>query len=292
MAGFNGARDESVTYEAVPADALGQRAVVVGGTGGIGRALARLMAARGAEVTVVGRTFRDEGVAGLRFMEADLSSLEEASRVGRELDAASSVVVLTTGIFAYPERRETAEGLEVDLAVSYMSRFAILRELAPRMDAGRVFIMGFPGGGNLGDPDDLNSERDYRSMDAHMQTVAANEALVLDAARRWPQVNVYGLNPGLIQTEIRANALGGTGSLRYRIVESLIGLLMPSADRYARRIVPVLFAHGLDGVSGVHFNRKGMPIRPTEGMTEARVRRFMEATDALLARAGRAAQPV
>ncbi|MFF8803174.1 MULTISPECIES: SDR family NAD(P)-dependent oxidoreductase [unclassified Methylobacterium] len=42
---------------------------VVGGTGGIGRAIARDLAARGAEVIVVGQTFRDQATKGIRFLK-------------------------------------------------------------------------------------------------------------------------------------------------------------------------------------------------------------------------------
>ena len=48
----------------------GMRAVVVGGPGGLGRALARWLAARGADVTVLGQTFRDVGVERLSFVHA------------------------------------------------------------------------------------------------------------------------------------------------------------------------------------------------------------------------------
>jgi NAD(P)-dependent dehydrogenase (short-subunit alcohol dehydrogenase family) len=111
---------------------------VVGGTGGIGRALARFVAAKGADVTVVGRTFRDAGLPNLRFVEANLESMTEARRVGLELEAdALDLLVLTTGIMTAPVREQTAEGLERDLAVSYLSRLAILREAAPRLGRGR-----------------------------------------------------------------------------------------------------------------------------------------------------------
>ena len=59
---------------------------VVGGTDGLGRAIAALSASRGAKVIVVGRTFRDNGVPNIQFMKADLSKTSEAARVasGRE----------------------------------------------------------------------------------------------------------------------------------------------------------------------------------------------------------------
>ena len=96
------------------AELLVQRgAVVGGGTGGIGRAIARLLAARGAEATVVGQTFRDPEVERLTFVKADLSLMREAQRVGGELARSPfDLVVLTTGVMAAKQRETTAEGIE------------------------------------------------------------------------------------------------------------------------------------------------------------------------------------
>ena len=72
----------------------------------------------------------------------------------------------------------------------------------------RVFIMGYPGTGQAGTLDDLNAEKSYRAMPVHMNTVAGNEMLVLDAPTRYPNATFFGLNPGLIKTNIRDNFLG------------------------------------------------------------------------------------
>src|SRR5205823_6126471 len=52
----------------------GTKVAIVGGTGGLGRALSRLMASRGASVIVVGQTFRDSDVPGIELIKADLSA--------------------------------------------------------------------------------------------------------------------------------------------------------------------------------------------------------------------------
>ena len=296
MGKFSGTPDPNLSWTAVDADELdltGKRVAIVGGTGGIGRALALTMAARGAEVVVVGRTFRDAGTPRLTFVEADLASMAAAREVGRTLPAETlDAVVLTNGIMSAPEREQTAEGIERDLAVSYLSRLAILRELAPRIGRQRdddstpprVFVMGFPGTGEAGDVDDFNSERSYRPFTAHMNTVAGNEALVLDLAQRHPELDAFGLNPGLIQSGIRSNYLGA-GSLRHRIAEWLIGLLRPSADAYARRMTPLMFSPTLAGDSGTHINAKGVGIRPSTVMTPEHVQRVIAASETLLATA-------
>jgi NAD(P)-dependent dehydrogenase (short-subunit alcohol dehydrogenase family) len=79
-----------------PLDAIslqGKNIVVMGGTGGIGRALALCAAAPGAEVTIVGRTFRDVGVPRVRFVEAELSSMKNVRRLARDLPAEEIVHV-------------------------------------------------------------------------------------------------------------------------------------------------------------------------------------------------------
>jgi NAD(P)-dependent dehydrogenase (short-subunit alcohol dehydrogenase family) len=287
---MNGVRDPSFAWHRVAVhdlDLAGKKAAVVGGTDGLGRAIARVLAARGADVVVVGRTFRDEGTPRLAFERADLSRMSEARRIGEALPPDLDLVVLTTGILAAPARQESSEGLELDMAVSYLSRLALVRALAPRLTspAARVFVMGFPGTGQLGELGDLNAEKAYESMKVHMSTVAGNEALVLDSAKRYPALRFYGLNPGLIKTGIRANVLGGHGSLRHRVVETLIGLFTPTAETYAERTVPLLVAPELDARSGAMFHQKGHAILSTPGLDEARVAALIAESEALIARA-------
>jgi NAD(P)-dependent dehydrogenase (short-subunit alcohol dehydrogenase family) len=292
MAGVSGKKRKDLRIAPADAAALnltGRKVAIVGGTDGIGRELARELASRGATVTVVGRTFRDQGVAGIDFLKADLSLMSEARRIGRELPAELDFVFLTTGIMAAPTREVTPEGLERDMAVSYLSRLTLLRELLPRMASAprtgrarpRVYVMGFPGTGQKGDIDDLNAERSYDAMRVHMSTVAGNEALVLESARRYPAVDFYGLNPGLIRTKIRSNYLG-EGSLKHRIIEGLIGLVMTSASQYARRILPVLLSPSLEGRSPVMFEQKGVPIEASPELGDGYAGRFIEASEKLV----------
>jgi len=270
------------------------KVAVVGGTGGIGRAISRYLASRGASVLVVGQTFRDEGVPGIKFIKADLSLMHEAQRVASMLPAESlDLLILTTGIIAAPKREETSEGLERDMAVSYLSRLVLVRALAPRLGKSRtnatakprVFIVGFPGTGQGGTLGDLNAEKAYKAIPVHMNTVAGNEVLVLDAAERYPYANFFGLNPGAIKTNIRSNFLGA-GTLKYRVTEALIGLLTPSVDTYGRSLAPLFVSPDLEEHSGAIFNKKGQAILPSSMLTRGRVGAFLRESEALIARTG------
>ena len=152
-----------VTLPAVPKfDTLalaGKRLLVVGGTGGIGRAVALSAATRGAAVTVVGRTFKDAGATNVSFVKGDLSSMVAARALGKEL-ATADVIAFTNGTTPTNKREVTSEGIEKDMATSALSRLVLLREMWPRLAPGtRIFVWGMPGNGIAGVRlDDLNAE--------------------------------------------------------------------------------------------------------------------------------------
>jgi len=273
-----------------PGVLTGKKMAVIGGTNGIGRALARLFAAKGAEVVVVGRTFRDDGVERLRFISADLSQMKQARRVAEELPVETlDMLIFTAGAGPGKHPVDSSEGIEIDVAISYLSRFVIVREVAERLGVKRVgktpkpriFVMGGPGVGIEGDPSDLNSERTHEYWHAHMNTVAGNEALVIGAASRYPGVNFYGLNPGMVKSDIRSHFLGA-GSFKHSLVEGLIGMRFGGPDEYAENIAPLIVSPDIEQFSGAMFNKRGDAILPSPAMGDgAYVRRFMEASERL-----------
>jgi len=186
--------------------------LIVGGTAGIGKALAISLLKHGAQVTIVGRRDPDTSLAQAKFVRKDLSLLKNAQSLADDVQASLlDIIVFTNGIICFPERKETSEGIEMDLAVSYLSRFAFLNKIlnvigtkrADQSTKPRVFIMGYPGKKVECPVNDFNSEKSYSALPAHMATVVGNECLVEYTSSKNNSINVFGLNPGLIYTEIR-----------------------------------------------------------------------------------------
>lgn len=269
------------------------KVIVIGGTGGIGRAISQYLAANGANVVVVGQTFRDADISGIKFIKADLSLMSEAKNVAAKIDAeTANLIIFTTGIFAAPKREETSEGIERDMAVSYLSRLVIINEIVSKLGVNlpksimkpRVFIMGYPGADNIGKTEDLNAEKSYKALDVHLNTVAANEMLVLDLAKKYKNVNFYGLNPGLLPTNIRSNFMGEK-SFKFKLMEWVVSVISIGTKNYAERLTPLLLSPDIENYSGAMFNQKGSAILPSKGLTDSHIEKFMAASNLLIDKA-------
>jgi NAD(P)-dependent dehydrogenase (short-subunit alcohol dehydrogenase family) len=270
----------------------GKQYVIVGGTKGIGLATAKALAKRGAKVIVVGRFAPRENLSPLQvdWVSADLSTLPGMRQLSSRVDfSAVDAVMFTTGVFPASTRQLTNEGIELDLAVTYLNRFIITNDIlgngklgamhrrvgAPAAGGGdpRVFIMAFPGGENTdGNYKDMNWDKTpYNTAKVHFNIALLNDALVNGLVRRYgDRYNIFGLNPGLVKTGLRENLLGK--GLTFKAVEGLIGLMFQSADNYAEQtLIQLIASPALSNKSewqGAKFNQFGDRISGGEWVSK------------------------
>src|SRR5262245_25318060 len=100
-------------------DLTGRRAIVTGGSSGIGLETARVLAAAGAEVTVAIRNPEAEVPAPLRVERLDLSDQASVAAFVARWDGPLHILVNNAGIMATPELR-TAEGWELQFATNHL----------------------------------------------------------------------------------------------------------------------------------------------------------------------------
>jgi len=247
----------------------------VGCTNGIGEGLARAACGRVQSLVVVGRTKPDSLLAvcpTVEFIQADLSSLKTAKNLAKSFHSYSfDTVLFTVGITATKERKVSSEGIEMDIAVSFLSRYVIAREFVKESSLAssnerkaRIFIMGFPGADGTPQLEDFNWEKTYEAWPAHKNGVYANDALVIDLAKKTSEVNVYGLNPGIIPTYIIADFLGGKESLLSQIHQIVIRLVVPSVNDYVKTLLPLLYTPEIEHKTGVFFNQYGEEIKESQ----------------------------
>jgi NAD(P)-dependent dehydrogenase (short-subunit alcohol dehydrogenase family) len=248
------------------------RALVVGGTAGIGRAVARQLAAEGVAVTVVGRN-AEAGAAlaaetGAAFVRADVSLLAEARRVADAFAAADDrlhLLVHTADVIPR-QRRETAEGLEVSFATNFLSRFVLNERLLPLLRAGAadaagarlVHVAAASGSGRL-DLDRVPPGPSVGAFAAHGAGQGANDLYGVELARRvaGSGVRVHVLNPGGVDTGIRREV---EGTLLGRVLIPLFGLVMRTRtpEESARDVLAAVRRHP----DAVLLSARGAPITP------------------------------
>jgi NAD(P)-dependent dehydrogenase (short-subunit alcohol dehydrogenase family) len=120
----------------------GKKALVTGGTSGIGREVAKQLAALGAEVHVSGRD-ADRGAATVaeieaaggrgRFVAADLADFDAIGRLAEEVGAVD-ILVNNAGVFDFaPTPEEDRENYEAMFDVNVRAPYFLTAALAPGM---------------------------------------------------------------------------------------------------------------------------------------------------------------
>ena len=196
-------------------DLSGKRAIVTGGSSGIGTETARALASAGAEVTlavrdveagtrVAGNIIATTGNTNVFVEQLDLSDQRSVAAFVTRWAGPLDILVNNAGIMATPELR-TKEGWELQFATNHLGHFALTTELHDALQAAgqsRVVVVSSVGHVN-GEVlfDDLDfAQHPYDAWAAYSQSKTANILFAVEAAKRWASdgIAVNALNPGRI----------------------------------------------------------------------------------------------
>jgi NAD(P)-dependent dehydrogenase (short-subunit alcohol dehydrogenase family) len=214
-----------------PAGAAGSGAgkviLITGSTDGLGREVARRLAADGHHVIVHGRN-RERGEAlvaeiaeggrgSASFHAADFASLDAvrafAATINREYDRLD-VLVNNAGIWARgdDERRLSADGHELQFAVNYLAGYLLTHELLPllrRSEPARIVNVASAAQAPI-DFDDPMMEQGYSGSRGYAQSKLAQVIFTVDLAERdlaGTGVTVTALHPStLMDTQMVRDA--------------------------------------------------------------------------------------
>jgi NAD(P)-dependent dehydrogenase (short-subunit alcohol dehydrogenase family) len=263
-------------------DLTGRRAIVTGGTSGIGLETARALASAGASVTLAVRDLDagrrvaaglrgstgNDGVAAARLDLADRPSI--AAFVG-SWDGPLHILVDNAGIMASPELR-TPEGWELQFATNHLGHFAVTTGLHGALAAAsgaRVVVVSSRGHLN-GDVrfDDLHFERHpYDPWQAYSQSKTANVLFAVEAARRWAAdgITVNALHPGRVRTNLM-QYIGDetTGNVPASFQATGPAVVWKTVEQGAATSVLLAASPLVEGVTGRYFEdcREAAPYRP------------------------------
>jgi len=210
-------------------DMNGKTVLITGSTDGVGRYVAKRLAAEGANVLIHGRDAsrarmligeieRDGNVAP-RFYQADLASLAGARELASAVIADHKrldVFVSNAGIGSRSggaERQESADGYELRFAVNYLSGFLLAYLLLPLLKAAvpsRIVNVASLGQHPI-DFDDVMIVRNYSGSRAYAQSKLAQIMFTIDLAEelQGTGVTVNSLHPATYMntTMVRAGGI-------------------------------------------------------------------------------------
>lgn len=176
----------------------------------------------------------------------DLGSLQSVvafAQKFKESGAKANVLINNAGIMAIPERRETTDGLELQIGVNHFGGHLLTRLMEPMIaDGGRVVFLSSlahnpPIPKVTMDWDNLNFENpgSYGASIAYCRSKLAN---VLDAKEfairlAGRGINTYAVHPGVVNTELMRNMTDGS--------------LMSRMSRLASPLLKYILATPLNG---------------------------------------------
>ena len=238
-------------------DAAQATILVTGATDGLGRRVARELAAKGATVLLHGRNperleatleeLRSQtGSEKANLYLADLSSLaavrDLADRILSEHDRLD-VLVNNAGIIVR-ERRESEDGYELTFAVNYLSHFLLTRLLLPLLkDSAPARIVNVASAGQSPvDFSNLMLERGYDAMKAYSQSKLAQVMFTFELAEH------------LRDTGVSVNALHPASLMDTKMVQSTFGYTMSTVEEGTEAVVRLAISPEIEGVTGRYFD--------------------------------------
>ena len=250
------------------ADLSGKTVLVTGATAGIGLATARALAARGADVIVVGRDrARTDAAVSLIAQErhgavvtplvADLASMGDVRRLAGEVRARWSrldVLVNNAGAM-FGERLLTPEGFERTWALNHLSCLLLTVELLPLLTESApsriVHVSSMThASATLASQSHSDMQR-FRGMQAYAQAKLAQLLCGYALARRMAGtgVTVNALHPGVVATDV-AKEMGPLFSFMQK---TLLKPFSVSPERAAETSVYLAGSPEMEGVTGGYF---------------------------------------
>jgi NAD(P)-dependent dehydrogenase (short-subunit alcohol dehydrogenase family) len=249
-------------------DLAGQRAIVTGGSSGIGVETARALASANADVTLAVRDLAagqrtaagitaSTGNSAVRAGRLDLADQDSVAAFAASWSGPLHLLVNNAGVMALPDLQLTPAGWEMQFAVNHLGHFALALGLHDALAAaGGARIVSLSSRGHLRSPvvfDDLNfTHRPYVPFLAYGQSKTANILFAVEATRRWGAEAIFA-------NAVHPGGIADTNLSRHLDPEIFASMLTAgtfvnkSIEQGAATSVLVASSPQLEGIGGRYF---------------------------------------
>jgi NAD(P)-dependent dehydrogenase (short-subunit alcohol dehydrogenase family) len=247
-----------------------KRAIVTGGSSGIGIETARALAGAGAQVTITARAVaageevvadiaRSTGNSDVQIAPLDLVDSASIDAFVNAWEGPLEILVNNAGVMQIPELIRTPEGREMHFATNHLGHFALALGLHDALaEAGSARIVSLSSVGHLRSPvifDDVDFiGRPYDPRLAYGQSKTANVLFAVEATRRWAA-------DGITANAVHPGSIVDTNLTRYMEPEARAALIAWAGTAYKSKTreqgaaTSVLAATSpqLEGIGGRYF---------------------------------------
>ena len=246
----------------------GKVCLITGATNGIGEEAAKQIALMGAEIVFIARSpaKAEELKQSLKSLTgresisiiADLSSQEDVKRAASEflsMNKPLNILLNNAGIMN-TSRKETVDGLEEVFSVNHLAYYSFTLMLMNKLiESGPSRVVNVASGAHMFvkdmNFDDLQSEKEYKTMQVYGRSKLANILFTRELAERLEGkgVTVNCLHPGFVNTGIGSNNSPTMG----RILMALARPFSRKTDRGAKTSIYLCVSPEVENETGEYF---------------------------------------
>ena len=269
------------------------RALVVGGTNGIGYAMAcRVAAQAGTSAVIISGRTKPKNLphSNMEFRPLDASSMRQIKQYTDAFKSAQEskldLLIMTQGIMTIAGRTETSEGIDRKMALHHYGKQLLIRELLPVLkdDAKVILVLD----GNLGNPnkliwDDLDLKTHYSLAKAADHCITMTDGMIqYHAAQQQKQGTgsrqFFHVFPGAVNTNL-ATELPWYLRPVLRVLGKLVAVSPDTCAEYLLNGVPECAASSQkEGRYWSNMNSKGRLIADKAIWTEEQMDKVADHT--------------
>jgi NAD(P)-dependent dehydrogenase (short-subunit alcohol dehydrogenase family) len=264
----------------------GSNVIITGGSSGIGLEAAKVMAAKGASVTLAVRNMEkgkriiekfhsenpDAALTVMHLDLADLKSVKDFADLYRSNHDHLHILINNAGVMI-PPYRKTKDGFESQFGTNHLGHFALTAHLMPILLAtthSRVIstssIAARKGGIHF---DNLDGSKGYEPMKFYRQSKLANLLFAIELQHRFGRAGTSTISvachPGISVSNLLSR---GSGKEANQLLKKMMRIVAQPAHKGA---LPTLYAATHPDLKGGEYigpdgpgNRKGNPVQTTE----------------------------